>query len=171
MITAKFEIKDYTKKTLSEWENTKSKALEEVGTFLEGQAKLELENEPRRVSPAGRLRNSIAHRIDPDGALRIGSDVFYAIYVHEGTGIYGKNATQGGKTWWVYVKGSASSGGVAKGKRYSKYQAYQVMQYLRSKGLDAYMTQGMKPNRFLVNAVTKNKETIKAAIQDTFRGK
>ena len=67
--------------------------------------------------------------------------------------------------------GSASSGGVAKGKRYSKYQAYQVMQYLRSKGLDAYMTQGMKPNRFLVNAVMKNKETIRAAIQDTFRGK
>ncbi len=170
MITAKFEIKDYTKKTLSEWENTKNKALEEVGTFLESQAKLEIENAPRRVD-TGRLRNSLTYRITPEGELLIGSDVFYAIYVHEGTGIYGKNATQGGKTWWVYVKGSASSGGVAKGKRYSKYQAYQVMQYLRSKGLDAYMTQGMKPNRFLVNAVMKNKETIRAAMQDTFRGK
>lgn len=170
MITYEFKINDYTKRTLSEWQRTKESALTEVGMFLGSQAKLEIENAPRRVD-TGRLRNSLTYQITPEGELLIGSNVFYALYVHEGTGIYGKNATQGGKTWWVYVKGSASSGGTAKGKRYSKYQAYQVMQYLRSKGLDAYMTQGMKPNRFLVNAVTKNKETIKAAIQDTFRGK
>lgn len=170
MIKTEIKVKNHSRKTLSEWKNTKESSLMEIGMFLSSQAKLEIENAPRRVD-TGRLRNSLTYRITPEGELLIGSDVFYAIYVHEGTGIYGKNATQGGKTWWVYVKGSASSGGVAKGKRYSKYQAYQVMQYLKSKGLDAYMTQGMKPNRFLVNAVTKNKETIKTAIQDAFRGK
>lgn len=170
MIKTEIKVKNHSRKTLSEWKNTKESSLMEIGMFLSSQAKLEIENAPRRVD-TGRLRNSLTYRITPEGELLIGSDVFYAIYVHEGTGIYGKNATQGGKTWWVYVKGSASSGGVAKGKRYSKYQAYQVMQYLRSKGLDAYMTQGMKPNRFLVNAVMKNKETIRAAMQDTFRGK
>lgn len=170
MIKTEIKVKNHSRKTLSEWKNTKESSLMEIGMFLSSQAKLEIENAPRRVD-TGRLRNSLTYRITPEGELLIGSDVFYAIYVHEGTGIYGKNATQGGKTWWVYVKGSASSGGVAKGKRYSKYQAYQVMQYLRSKGLDAYMTQGMKPNRFLVNAVTKNKETIRAATQDAFRGK
>lgn len=170
MIKTEIKVKNHSRKTLSEWKNTKESSLMEIGMFLSSQAKLEIENAPRRVD-TGRLRNSLTYRITPEGELLIGSDVFYAIYVHEGTGIYGKNAAQGGKTWWVYVKGSASSGGTAKGKRYSKYQAYQVMQYLKSKGLDAYMTQGMKPNRFLVNAVMKNKETIKAAIQDTFRGK
>lgn len=170
MIKTEIKVKNHSRKTLSEWKNTKESSLMEIGMFLSSQAKLEIENAPRRVD-TGRLRNSLTYRITPEGELLIGSDVFYAIYVHEGTGIYGTNAKQGGKTWWVYVKGNASSGGVAKGKRYSKYQAYQVMQYLRSKGLDAYMTQGMKPNRFLVNAVTKNKETIRAAMQDTFRGK
>ena len=32
------------------------------------------------------------------------------------------------------------------------------MQYLKSKGLDAWMTQGQKPNRFLVNAIEKHKD-------------
>ena len=103
MITYEFKINDYTKRTLSEWQRTKESTLTEVGMFLGSQAKLEIENAPRRVD-TGRLRNSLTYRITPEGELLIGSDVFYAIYVHEGTGIYGKNATQGGKTWWVALQ-------------------------------------------------------------------
>jgi HK97 gp10 family phage protein len=67
--------------------NAKSKAieraLEAVGLQAEGYAKLELENTPRRVD-TGRLRASISHTAKRETAY-IGTNVEYAIYVHEGT--------------------------------------------------------------------------------------
>lgn len=60
-------------------------ALTAIGLFLEGEAKLQLENDPRRVD-TGRLRNSIANAVRADeGAVYIGTNVEYAPYVHEGT--------------------------------------------------------------------------------------
>lgn len=58
-------------------------ALEAVGLQAEGNAKLELENDPRRID-TGRLRNSITHTVD-DNTVYIGTNVEYGIYVHEGT--------------------------------------------------------------------------------------
>lgn len=87
--------------------------LEEAGMFLEGEAKLALEADPRRVD-TGLLRNSITHamaggpaaassyRSDKEGkegsyngnapenkagekAMYVGTNVEYAMYVHEGT--------------------------------------------------------------------------------------
>ena len=58
-------------------------ALEAIGIQAEGYAKLELENSPRRID-TGRLRNSISHETEKDAAY-IGTDVEYALYVHEGT--------------------------------------------------------------------------------------
>ena len=152
-----FEVKDYSDQVLNEFKEKLQTALEEVGRQAEGNAKLELEAEPRRVSPNATLRNSITHKVEGN-SVKIGTNLFYAPYVHEGTGIYAKNGTKTGKTWWVFVKGNKYSSIKAHGKRYSKHQAYQVMQYLKSKGLDAWMTQGQKPNRFLVNAIEKHKD-------------
>lgn len=58
-------------------------ALEAVGLQAEGYAKLELENDPRRID-TGRLRNSITHTTS-DNTAYIGTNVEYAPYVHEGT--------------------------------------------------------------------------------------
>ena len=58
-------------------------ALEAVGFQAEGYAKLELENKPRRID-TGRLRNSISHTNRGQTAY-IGTNVEYALYVHEGT--------------------------------------------------------------------------------------
>lgn len=55
-------------------------ALEEIGLVAEGAAK--------RLCPVdtGRLRNSITHAlIGDEDAVAIGTNVEYAIYVHEGT--------------------------------------------------------------------------------------
>lgn len=61
------------------------RALEAVGLFVEGEAKLELEADPRRID-TGRLRNSITHVTEGDEqAVYIGTNVEYAPYVHEGT--------------------------------------------------------------------------------------
>lgn len=62
------------------------------GLKVETRAKLELTLNPPRVD-TGRLRASVNTRRIHRGTLpgaRVGSNVFYAIYVHEGTGIYGR---------------------------------------------------------------------------------
>lgn len=56
-----------------------TKALEEIGLVAEGAAK--------RLCPVdtGRLRNSITHALMGNDSVAIGTNVEYAIYVHEGT--------------------------------------------------------------------------------------
>lgn len=122
-----------------ELEKKVDKALEMIGLQAEGDAKLELENAPRRVD-TGRLRNSItyAHRnrsgftnqySDDDGtpysddvgqvdqedkSVYIGTNVEYAPEIHEGR-------------------------------------------------------PGLDPNRFLKNAVQKNESTFKRMIEDVLK--
>ena len=58
--------------------------LEKAAMQAENYAKLELENDPRRID-TGRLRNSISHTVANDTTAYVGTNVEYAIYVHEGT--------------------------------------------------------------------------------------
>ena len=61
------------------------RALEAIGIQAEGYAKLELENDPRRID-TGNLRNSISHSVQTsEDAVVIGTNVEYAPYVHDGT--------------------------------------------------------------------------------------
>lgn len=57
--------------------------LEAIGIQATSYAKTELTNDPVRVD-TGRLRNSITNTVQ-DNAAYIGTNVEYAIYVHEGT--------------------------------------------------------------------------------------
>ena len=110
--------------------------LEAIGLHLEGEAKDELENDPRRID-TGNLRNSITHAVDSnDKAVLVGTNVEYGIYVHEGTGIYAVNGN-GRQDPWGY------------------------------EGKDGkwHITHGMKPNRFLKNAVERNEDQIKQYIE------
>lgn len=60
-------------------------ALEAIGIHIEGEAKEELENTPRRID-TGNLRNSITHQVvESEGVVYVGTNVEYALYVHEGT--------------------------------------------------------------------------------------
>lgn len=62
-----------------------ARALEAIGIQAEGNAKLELENSPRRID-TGNLRNSISYSVDTsEEAVYIGTNVEYAPYVHDGT--------------------------------------------------------------------------------------
>lgn len=159
----KIEIQDNTDEFKKEIEEKVKTALEAVGMQAEGNAKLEIESMPRRVD-TGLLRNSITHRVINENSVVIGSNTYYAVYVHEGTGKYAVNGSTG-DGWWVYVRGSTSSKISAHGKRYTQAQARRVVAYLRSKGLDAHMTQGMKPNRFLTNAMEKYRDEYKNIIE------
>jgi HK97 gp10 family phage protein len=77
--------------------------------LLEGveKALLLIEADAKRNCPAddGRLRSSITHSVEANEEKvvgRVGTNVEYAPYVHEGTGIYARNGN-GRKKPWVYT--------------------------------------------------------------------
>ena len=72
-------VADNTEQVTSAMKSAVEAALEEIGLVAEGAAK--------RLCPVdtGRLRNSITHALMGDDSVAIGTNVEYAIYVHEGT--------------------------------------------------------------------------------------
>lgn len=76
-------VSDKTDAFLSELERKKPKILEMWGQQTENQAVIQIENYPRRID-TGRLWGSITHEVTGDSVI-VGTNVEYAIYVHEGT--------------------------------------------------------------------------------------
>ena len=134
-------------------------ALEAIGQQAESHAKGNITSAGR--VDTGHLRNSIAHEVrSSEDAVYIGSNLDYAVYNELGTGIYADGGSTG-SGWWVYVAGGAKSS-EHHGKRYDEAKARQIVAILRSKGLDAHMTQGMKPIHFLRDAAQNHSAEYKA---------
>lgn len=93
-----YKLYDNAADVLKATAEQKLRALEAVGIQAEGDVKDEITD--LNAVDTGRLRGSIAHQVDGD-SVEIGTDVDYAVYVHEGTGKY---AIGGGtpKERWVY---------------------------------------------------------------------
>lgn len=91
----------------------------------------------------GMLRASITHEVDFDTEKitgYIGSNLEYAPYVHNGTGIYAING-DGRKTPWLYE----AKAGKYKGK---------------------HLTRGQRPRQFLMYAELFNKDKVAKALGD-----
>ena len=102
-----FTLTDNSGDVLNELGLDIPKGLEAVGKQCMNYAALELENKPARVD-TGLLRNSITYVVNADEqSVTVGTNVKYAIYVHEGTGIYAPNGDTSG--YWVYVVGGDES--------------------------------------------------------------
>lgn len=119
-------------------DKAKSQIEDEMGKRME-EACLVIEREAKKECPVdqGLLRASITHEVRRDGKSMtgiIGSNLEYAPYVHQGTGIYAIDGT-GRTTPWGYT--------VEKGK----YKGY-------------HWTHGQKPQPFLTNAVLKTKKQV-----------
>lgn len=108
------------------------------GEKVKNKAKKNLEREPRRVD-TGTLRSSISNQLLSIGgkpAVRVGTNVFYALFVHDGTGIYGPTGR------YIYpVQAQYLSWKTKGGKR-----------------VFALRVAGMKPNPFLKDAVDAAKD-------------
>ena len=103
---------------------------------VQNRAKQNLERAPRRID-TGRLRSDIhIQMVTVDGAPagRVGFNVFYGLYVHNGTGIYGPTGTPIFPTTakWMSWKGK-------KGRVYAR------------------SVKGMQPNPFLADALVAAK--------------
>lgn len=103
------------------------------GKKVEAKAKRNLSRSPKRVD-TGHLRSSIHTElltINFAPAVRVGTNVFYAIYVHDGTGVYGP-----------------------RGRPIRPVNA-KFLSWKNKKGKRVYAKQvlGMKPNPFLRDAM------------------
>ena len=146
---------------LNKLKSQKERALNEVGLQCENYAKDNITS-AGRTSPSGTLRNSITHKVQGD-TVYIGTILFYAPYHEFGTGQY---AEQGGKSgYWVYVPGGGG-GGKSTGKRYSAEEARRIVAILKSKGVDAHMTSGIRPIHFLRNAVQDHIDEYERMIKE-----
>ena len=116
-------------------DDTIEACLEDWGMEAQGLATEEISGiygEPKRVD-TGNLRGSIGYVVHKnEDTVYVGTNVEYAVWVHEGTGIY---AAEGGgrQTPWFYKD--------EKGKW--------------------HFTRGMKPNRFLRNAIERHEQNYK----------
>lgn len=161
----KVKITDNSAKTKAEFEAAALRALEKCGLTAEAYAKKLCGGFKH---PTGNLRNSISHKVvSNEKAVYVGSNVEYAAYVELGTGIYHPGGRKG---WWVYVDGSTPSGKTGGGKTYTYEQAKQVVAILRSKGLDAHMTQGRKAQPYLKPAVADHAQTYRNIIESELKG-
>ena len=110
----------------------------------------------------GRYKNSITHTVSGDTCY-IGSNLNYAMYNELGTGKFATDGN-GRPGWWVYVIKENSNNSDDDNNNnshpqsttrtiYTYEQAARIMKYLRDQGLDAHMTQGIKPTHALRDAV------------------
>ena len=113
----------------------------------------------------GELKRSITYEVEDKTGI-VGTNLFYAPYVHQGTGAFARDGN-GREGYWVFVKGEGSNTSAAERKIYTLDEAKKIMAMLRAKGLEAYYTNGQKPNPFLEKALDDNK----TAILDCFKNK
>ena len=111
---------------------------QKIAEALEVAAQI-VENDAKRKCPVddGTLRASITHVTEETRAV-IGTNVEYAPYVHQGTGLYAVNGNGRKDVPWVY------------------------------KGADGkfYKTKGQKPNPFLREAFEAKTEEVKECFTD-----
>ena len=112
-----------------------NKGLEKSGLLVEGTAK--------ELCPVddGQLRQSINSKVIDNKNASIGTNVEYAPYVHQGTGIYAKNG-DGRKTPWSYKD---------------------------EKG-EWHTTRGQQPNPFLERALDNERNKIIKIFREEIRG-
>ena len=156
---------DNTDQVLAEVKRKAQAALEACGNQAVTHAKQNLTAAGRRDT--GNLINKITHKVQKD-ACYVGTNVSYAIYNEVGTGKFAADGN-GRKGWWVYVVGEGAKKNRVTGKIYSKEEAAKIMMYLRSKGLDARMTDGMKPTHFLKNAIQDHVDEYKSIIENELK--
>lgn len=109
-----------------------------------------------------------SHKVALDEkCVYVGTNTKYAIYWEYGTGQYADGGGRQG--YWVFVPGGGG-GGVGSGKVYTQQQAKQIMAMLQSKGIDAHMTNGIKPVHMLKRAVQDHTKEYKAIFEQYLKG-
>lgn len=117
----------------------------------------------------GTARDSITYEVKDD-AVYVGSNLDYFKYLEVGTGIHASNG-QGRKGWWVYVLDGDENYETKDDKRiYTEEEAKRIAAFLRSKGLDAHATNGIKPGHMIRDAISEHTEEYKKRVEQGLEG-
>lgn len=160
---------DHSADFASRMEQAKKAALESVGSNCRSHAQNNITaGTPRRgdswYTGKGGLKNSMGYTVkESEDAVYIGTDLKYAKYNEYGTGKYADDG-KGRQGWWVFVPGSGSGDKVGSAKVYSEAEARKIVAILKSKGIDAHMTEGMPPLHFLKKAVEEHRDEYREII-------
>lgn len=115
------------------------------------------------------LKGSYGFLVDKDkGVATVGTPLEAGYWEEFGTGSYADTTKNGGKQgrpgWWVYVKGQ-QSGNKSSAQYRDKEEAQAIADSMRADGLDAYATNGRKPNYTLEKAFTATKNPAIAELK------
>lgn len=117
----------------------------------------------------GDLRKSISSKVvESEKCVYIGTNLGYAKYNEYGTGVYADNGN-GKQGFWVFVPGGDSSTSVGGAKVYTEGEAKRIVAMLQAKGVDAHMTNGMKPIHMLKRAVEEHIDAYKKIMYNWFK--
>lgn len=157
------EFKDFSIKVKDILEDKAIQWLEEASAEVESAAKRNSDFAPRI------LKGGWKRVVDDDRKEAVvGHPKELAIWMEMGTGEYALEKN-GRKGYWVYVKGNDSKRAKNPGEVLSLEEAKERMAYLRSKGLDAYITKGQKPKRMLFKAFNKSKAALIRRAEEIFK--
>lgn len=119
----------------------------------------EVRKNAQQIAKSGELAKSIDFRRDGLSGI-VFTPLQYAPYVEYGTGLFATGKGGGRKEVpWVYVEGQEGESGRAK-TIHTKQSAIEAVEFLREKGLKAYMTYGQHPQPYMRPALDDNKDTI-----------
>ena len=158
-------FEDYSVKVKKALKEKAISFLYEIG----GELRSMIERKSRRKT--SKTAGSYGYKVDESQlAVHVGSDYENAIWEEFGTGIHASETGHVGRQgWWVYVAGSPSKKS-SKGKSYSSAkEAKKAVAILRSKGLNAYATQGKKANRPMWKVYQSNKSKIQKRANEIYR--
>lgn len=163
---APVEFEDYSIKVKDDVNNALISALYEAAGEMEN---LTIDNSRQGHKYGDKYATQLwTHKVKEVGKEAFVGSPDEASYWEEfGTGEFALHGN-GRKGWWVYVEGQDSGSG---GKSYStKEEADETVAFLRSKGLKAYSTNGIEPNRPLYRAFKSGKGIVRKIFESKLKG-
>ena len=128
----------------------------------------------------GELANSLDVVEITNESVGVGTNKEYAVYVHEGTGLYAKDGVETARprgSYWIYIE--TPNGGYGAYKRQNPGQSKTYATLAEAKkawfylheilGLDAHITQGQRPRPFLNQALQECEPLFDGILEEVMK--
>ena len=114
-------------------------------------------------SDTGKAKGSITKTVTGD-KVYVGSNLEYFPYLELGTGVHATDGN-GRRGYWVYVPGQKYE---RKGEKkiYTLQQAIIIAEMLRKQGLDAHVTNGIRPSHAIRNSISEHMDEYRQIVVD-----
>jgi N-acetylmuramoyl-L-alanine amidase len=165
------EFEDYSIKVKTKLHDCAIAFLHEVGGELKSRVHRNYDPHNKSEKTSG----SFEHFVDESGlVVHVGSNYPNAIWEEFGTGKYASNkdgspSGKGRKGYWVFVDDGGASGQKSEYKKnYTLEEAKKIVAIMRSKGLNAYYTNGKRARRPFTLAFESIKRDVDKIAKERF---